>query len=149
MDMFPPSESVGESPSKPKFNIPVIGLGGSGFERTPVEQKYSGYSGGGITPLAGSSGLMSSTPSNINSNRPLTTMGAGIPDTASVVSQSPMNSGRQSNRFKARMGAAGITPLGSDMSRAKFDFSGYDPEVHRNKRPKSPERKVIKKVEED
>jgi hypothetical protein len=47
------------------------------------------------------------------------------------------------------MGAAGITPLGSDMSRAKFDFSGYDPEAHRKKKPHSPERKVIKKIEED
>ena len=101
--------------------------------------------------MAGSGGInISSTPNNANSNRPLTTMGAGLADTASMVS--PMNSasGRMSNRFRARMGAnAGITPLGSDMSRAKFDFSGYDPDAVRKKRPASPERKVLKKVEED
>ena len=55
-----------------------------------------------------------------------------------------------SNRFKARIGAGGIpTPLGSDMSRAKFDFSGYDPERMRKRKPPSPERKVIVKVDED
>lgn len=59
-----------------------------------------------------------------------------------------MNAGRMSNRYRARMGA-GITPLGSDMSRAKFDFSGYDPEARKREKPRSPERKVIKKVEED
>jgi hypothetical protein len=33
-----------------------------------------------------------------------------------------------SNKFKSRLGMGGIpTPLASDMSRAKFDFSGYDP----------------------
>jgi hypothetical protein len=33
-----------------------------------------------------------------------------------------------SNKFKSRIGMGGIpTPLASDMSRAKFDFSGYDP----------------------
>ena len=48
------------------------------------------------------------------------------------------------------MEAGGIpTPMGSDMSRAKFDFSGYDPEAMRKKKPKSPERKVIHKVEDD
>lgn len=35
------------------------------------------------------------------------------------------------------------------MSRAKFDFSGYDPNAMRKKKAPSPERKVIKKVEED
>ena len=59
-----------------------------------------------------------------------------------------MNAGRMSNRYRARMGA-GITPLGSDMSRAKFDFSGYDPDARKREKPRSPERKVIKKVEED
>jgi len=39
--------------------------------------------------------------------------------------------------------------MGSDISRAKFDFSGYDPEAMRKKKPKSPERKAIHKVEED
>ena len=37
----------------------------------------------------------------------------------------------------------------SDMSRAKFDFSGYNPDEFRKKKPKSPERPIIMKVEED
>jgi hypothetical protein len=112
-------------------------------------QKFTGFGGGGFTPMAGNSGInISSTPNNANSNRPLTTMGAGLPDNASMVSASPMNAGRMSNRYRARMGA-GITPLGSDMSRAKFDFSGYDPNAREREKPRSPERKVIKKVEED
>ena len=41
------------------------------------------------------------------------------------------------------------TPLGSDMSMRKFDFSGYDPKAMRKKKAPSPERKVIKKTEED
>ena len=41
------------------------------------------------------------------------------------------------------------TPLGSDMSRAKFDFSGYDPAQFRQSKPQLPERKVIRKEEED
>jgi hypothetical protein len=60
-----------------------------------------------------------------------------------------MNGGRISNRYRNRMGAAGITPMGSDMSRAKFDFSGYDPEAVRKQRPPSPDRKVIKKDVDD
>lgn len=61
-----------------------------------------------------------------------------------------MHTGKVSNRFRARIGAGGIpTPLGSDMSRAKFDFSGYDPNQHKKKREPSPERKVIVKVEDD
>ena len=53
---------------------------------------------------------------------------AALADNVSNVSASPLNAGQMSNRFRARMGAGGIpTPLGSDMSRAKFDFSGYDP----------------------
>lgn len=55
-----------------------------------------------------------------------------------------------SSRFRARMGAGGIpTPLGSDMSRAKFDFSGYDAAQFRKKKDPSPERPVITKVEDD
>ena len=128
--------NLGTSPSKPKFNLPTKNLGGSGLEGDSSDvQKFTGFGGGGFTPMAGSSGInISSTPNNANSNRPLTTMGAGLPDTASMVSQSPNNAGRMSNRYRARMGA-GITPLGSDMSRAKFDFSGYDPEAHRKIRP--------------
>ena len=41
------------------------------------------------------------------------------------------------------------TPLASDMSRVKFDFSGYDPKAIRKQIEPSPVRKVTKKVEED
>jgi hypothetical protein len=59
-----------------------------------------------------------------------------------------LHTGKLSNRFKARIGAGGIpTPLGSDMSRAKFDFSGYDPKEMRKKKAPSPVRKV--KIEDD
>ena len=62
-----------------------------------------------------------------------------------------MNADKISARFKAaRMGAGGIpTPLGSDMSRAKFDFSGYDPKAARKKKDETPDVKVLKKVEDD
>lgn len=64
----------------------------------------------------------------------------------SMISESPKNA---EGRFSSRMDVGGIpTPLASDMSRAKFDFSGYDPS-QRKKKKLSPERKVIKKVEED
>jgi len=56
---------------------------------------------------------------------------------SSVISQSPMNKaggGLMSSKFKQRMGMGGIpTPLGSDMSMKKFDFSGYDPQARRKK----------------
>ena len=35
------------------------------------------------------------------------------------------------------------------MSRAKFDFTGYDPKAQRKQKEPSPERKVIVKVEDD
>ena len=41
------------------------------------------------------------------------------------------------------------TPLASDMSRVKFDFSGYDPKAIKKQIEPSPVRKVTKKVEED
>ena len=41
------------------------------------------------------------------------------------------------------------TPLGSDMSRTKFDFSGYDPKTMRKNKYISPSRNVIKKLEGD
>jgi len=74
---------------------------------------------------------------------------AQLADQISEMSQSPLHTGKMSNRFRARIGAGGIpTPLGSDMSRAKFDFTGYDPNAMRKKQT-SPPRKVITKVEED
>lgn len=56
-----------------------------------------------------------------------------------------------SKNFKSRMKMQGIpTPLGSNMSRAKFDFSGYDPmERKRKKVPEVPLRPIKKKEEED
>ena len=41
------------------------------------------------------------------------------------------------------------TPLGSDMSMKKFDFSGYDPQARRKKKAQSPPRKVIRTEEDD
>ena len=84
----PPDVTIGASPNKPKFNLPTQGLGGSGLGGANDEvQKFTGFGGGGFTPMAGMSGInISSTPNNANSNRPLTTMGAGLPDTASMVS---------------------------------------------------------------
>lgn len=35
------------------------------------------------------------------------------------------------------------------MSRAKFDFSGYDPKAMRKKKQENPTRDVVKKIEED
>ena len=35
------------------------------------------------------------------------------------------------------------------MSRAKFDFSGYDPEAHKKQKPPSPKVKITVKEEED
>jgi len=78
-------------------------------------------------------------------------LGIGGGDALSMMSTSPMNADKISARFKAaRMGAGGIpTPLGSDMSRAKLDFSGYDPKAMRKKKEQSPDVKVLKKVEDD
>jgi hypothetical protein len=70
---------------------------------------------------------------------------------ANIDNQSQLNDGGLlSNRFKTRLGMGGIpTPLASDMSRAKFDFSGYDPKAMRKQKEPSPARKVTKKIEED
>ena len=58
--------------------------------------------------------------------------------------------GLMSSKFKQRMGMGGIpTPLGSDMSMKKFDFSGYDPTARRKKKAQSPARKVLIKQEDD
>jgi hypothetical protein len=75
---------------------------------------------------------------------------AKLADNISEMSQSPMHTGKMSNRFRSKYGAGGIpTPLGSDMSRAKFDFTGYDPAMMRKKKAPSPERKVVVKQEDD
>ena len=120
-----------ESSNKPKFSLPVKGLAGSGLEANEMSLSKR-LRQAGITP----------------SHAPGASLAVG--DAASsVVSQSPMNA-KMSNTFKQRMGMGGIaTPLGSDMSMRKFDFSGYDPKAMRKKKPESPERKVIKKTEED
>jgi hypothetical protein len=87
-EVDPKINLIGKSSNKPKFNLNVKNLGGSGIEGDADEvKKITGFGGGGFTPMAGNSSYnMSSTPNNANSNRPLTTMGAGIPDNASVVS---------------------------------------------------------------
>lgn len=62
-----------------------------------------------------------------------------------------MNADKISARFKAaRIGAGGIpTPLGSEISRTKLDFSGYDPKLMRKKKEEPPDVKVLKKEEDD
>jgi len=65
-------------------------------------------------------------------------------DAVSELSESPLHTGKN---FRGRAAAGIPTPLGSELSRAKFDFSGYDKNAYKKKH--SPERKVIKKEEED
>lgn len=91
----------------------MSGLGGSGLEGSNLNIKPA-------FPLA------NYTPSNISSKF----MGGGG---ANIDNQSQLNDGGLiSNRFKSRLGMGAIpTPLASDMSRAKFDFSGYDPKAMR------------------
>jgi len=51
-----------------------------------------------------------------------------------MMSKSPMavGTGLLTSKFTNRMGMGGIaTPLGSDISRTKFDFSAYDPKAMR------------------
>lgn len=116
----------------------MAGLGGEGpttpKESAAGEETITGYGAAGTTPSNGKPGSRF----------------AHLADSVSNVSASPLNAGQLAGRYRARMGAGGIpTPLGSDMSRAKFDFSGYDPAVMRKKKEPSPERKVITKIEED
>jgi hypothetical protein len=71
-------------------------------------------------------------------------------DRVSEISQSPMHTGKMASNFRQKFGAGGIpTPLGSDMSRAKFDFTGYDPAMMKKKKEASPPRKVVIKQEDD
>lgn len=66
------------------------------------------------------------------------------------MSTSPLHTGKMSNVFRSKFGAGNIaTPLGSDISRTKFDFSGYDPHQMRKKKAPSPERKVAVREEDD
>ena len=80
-------------------------------------------------------------------------MALGLDAASSVISQSPMNKaggGLMSSKFKQRMGMGGIaTPLGSDMSMKKFDFSGYDPQARRKKQAAAGVQKVLKREEDD
>lgn len=117
---------------KPSFKLNMDGLGGAlPAGATPKEQMLSGMGATGITP----SGMRPGMPNM---------------DQMSLASPSAMSVSEMSSRFRAKMKAGGIpTPLGSDMSRAKFDFSGYDPKKFRKQKEKSPERKVIKKEEGD
>lgn len=139
-------DDVAASSSKPKFNINVGGLGGSGLEGNVMGRDMPGTTkadGGGLGPITPVGGL---------SSYGITPNAAGGKSMAGFDTQSNASGAvsRMSNRYRAaRAGAQIITPLGSDMSRAKFDFSGYDAEAHRKKKPQSPERKVIKKIEED
>ena len=110
--------------SKPSFKLNMDGIGGDQETgATPKEQMLSGMGATGITP-SGTPGNMG----NYGQQRP------GMPhmDAMSLTSPSAMSVSEMSSRFRAKMKAGGIpTPLGSDMSRAKFDFSGYDPKKFR------------------
>jgi hypothetical protein len=67
-----------------------------------------------------------------------------------MISASPMNAQKISARSRAKLEAGGIpTPMGSDISRAKFDFSGYNPDAMRKKKPPSPKVNVVMKDEDD
>lgn len=128
-------KGAGEDPTgKPKFSLPVKGLGGSGLEGTEMSLSKR-LKAAGITPSAAAG--------------PSLALGDAA---SSIVSQSPMGARdpKLSTTFKARMGMGGIaTPLGSDMSMRKFDFSGYDPKAMRKKKAPSPPRKVIKHEDDD
>ena len=132
---------LGKAGTRPKFSLNMASITGETSQAAPVdhnapaEETITGSGVAGITPGGASKGPGRFT---------------ALADNVSNVSASPLNAGQMSNRFRARMGAGGIpTPLGSDMSRAKFDFSGYDPAVMRKKKEPSPARKVITKIEED
>ena len=132
---------IGMAMNKPAFRLNMAGITGEAptaapENNAPGEETISGSGAAGQTPSGA---------------RPAGRF-AALADNVSNVSASPLNAGQMSSRFRARMGAGGIpTPLGSDMSRAKFDFSGYDPAVMRKQKEPSPERNVIiiTKVEED
>ena len=131
---------IGAPSNKPKFSLNMGKIPGV----TP--QATSGPNlTGGLTL-----GTELNTPSNNLMNKASYKNIAQLADQVSEMSQSPLHTGKVSNRFRARIGAGGIpTPLGSDMSRAKFDFSGYDPNQHKKKKAKSPTRKVTVRVEDD
>jgi len=123
-----------DSSTKPKFSLPIKGLGGSGLDGNEMSLSKR-LKAAGVTPSAAAG--------------PSLALGDAA---SSMISQSPMNARdpKLSTTFKQRMGMGGIaTPLGSDMSMRKFDFSGYDPKAMRKKKAPSPDRKVIKKEEDD
>lgn len=120
------ADTKDESSAKHKFALPVKGLGGSGLDGGEMSLSKR-LKAAGITPSAATGPSMA------------------LGDAASsMISASPMNARdpKLSTTFKQRMGMGGIaTPLGSDMSMRKFDFSGYDPKAMRKKKAPSPERK--------
>ena len=133
--------ALGKPAARPKFSLNMAGITGEATQSAPADQNAAGEE-----TITGS-GTVGVTP---GAAAKAAGRFANLADNVSNVSASPLAAGPVSNRFRARMGAGGIpTPLGSDMSRAKFDFSGYDPAVMRKKKEPSPERKVITKIEED
>lgn len=89
------------------------------------------------------------TPSNNLLNKPGYKNIAMLADKISEMSTSPIHTGKMSNAFRTKFGNTNIpTPMGSDISRSKFDFTGYDPNARKKKAP-SPERKVKVTQEED
>ena len=121
----PPVPGLGKPSTKPKFSLNMGAITGEAptaaapnttaniDQNAAGEETITGFGAAGAPQV----------PSTSKPGR-----FAALADNVSNVSASPLNAGQMSNRFRARMGAGGIpTPLGSDMSRAKFDFSGYDP----------------------
>ena len=65
---------------------------------------------------------------------------------------SPMNVSNISKKFRASipMRAGNIaTPLGSTISRAKLDYTGYDPDAFRKKRVENPVRDIVQKKDNE
>lgn len=141
---------------KPSFKLNMAGLVGAGGSPAAdigadLEKEISGSLSKrgltGITPSAAASG------GNMFKGIDALQDARGGMDRASMLSgASPMGTTSMlSKNFKSRMKMQGIpTPLGSNMSRAKFDFSGYDPlERKRKKVIEVPPRPIAKKEEED
>lgn len=141
-DAYDPSSSRrvakpgGDAPSgKPKLGLALGGITGQPAATYPDPEAAE-------ETITGSGTMVSKNQHKRNI--------AQMADNVSMLSSSPMHTGKMSTAFRQRLGAGGIpTPLGSDMSRTKFDFSGYDPALMRKKKAPSPERKVIAKVEDD
>ena len=124
--------------NKPKFSLALGKIPG-----VVVNKPAKNDDGDDEDEIVTGTGAVGVTPSNNVRDRykKITDLG----DAVSELSQSPLHTGKN---FRGRAAAGIPTPLGSEMSRAKFDFSGYDKNAHK-KKATSPPRKVIKKEDDD